>query len=163
MRYQQTLDGSAFSPPSTYLATPSAEVADMRQLYVDYDVYALIDNTLRRYHLEKYDGGFALDGAAGRRGHAARPRLPARDWLRHRPRRGGGSTSTTTSTTGSWASTRRTAPTSASGLPDRTSRPMDDVRGMYVIPGKVVKKQREPDTLVWVTPEGLYSSVLTLD
>ena len=38
---------------------------------------------------------------------------------------------------------------------------MKDVRGMYVIPGKVTKKQREPDTLVWITPEGIYSSVLT--
>ena len=37
---------------------------------------------------------------------------------------------------------------------------MDDVRGMYVIPGKAVKKQRDPDTLVWVTPEGIFSSVL---
>ena len=59
LRYQQTLDGSAFSPPSTYLATPSAEVADFGQLYVDFDVYALLDNTLRRYRLEKYDGGFS--------------------------------------------------------------------------------------------------------
>ena len=38
---------------------------------------------------------------------------------------------------------------------------MKDVRGMYVIPGKVTKKQREPDTLVWITPQGIYSSVLT--
>ena len=49
MRYQQTLDGSAFSEPSGYLATPSAEVADFGQLYVDFDVYALIEDTVRRY------------------------------------------------------------------------------------------------------------------
>ncbi len=40
---------------------------------------------------------------------------------------------------------------------------MHDVRGMYVIPGKVTKKQRQADTLVWLTPEGLFSSTLTLD
>jgi hypothetical protein len=40
---------------------------------------------------------------------------------------------------------------------------MHDVRGMYVIPGKVTKKQREADTLVWVTPEGVYSSALVLE
>ena len=41
MRYQQTLDGSAFSEPSPYLASQTAEVADFEQIYIDFDVYAL--------------------------------------------------------------------------------------------------------------------------
>jgi len=40
---------------------------------------------------------------------------------------------------------------------------MEDVRGMYVIPGKKTKKRRDPDTLVWITPEGLYESVLVTE
>ena len=60
MRYQQTLDGSAFVTPSAYLVTQAAEVADFDQLYVDFDVYALHDNDLRRYHYGRYDGGFTL-------------------------------------------------------------------------------------------------------
>ena len=43
MRYQPTLDGSAFTP-SDYLITQSDEVADFRQLYVDFDVYALVED-----------------------------------------------------------------------------------------------------------------------
>ena len=159
MRYQQTLDGSAFSPPSTYLATPSAEVADFGQIYVDFDVYALLDNTLRRYRLEKYDGGFALDeppdSADIRPGHdyrlvagsgsaATGGRAYLYDALHGRVV---GFQKADGAYIGQWA-------------PGPDEPQMQDVRGMYVIPGKVVKKQRDPDTLVWVTPQGMYSSVL---
>jgi hypothetical protein len=38
---------------------------------------------------------------------------------------------------------------------------------MYVIPGKVVRKKRQqthqPDTLVWVTPQGVFRALLTTD
>ena len=153
MRYQQTLDGSAFSPPSTYLATPSSEVADFAQIYVDFDVYALIDNTLRRYRLEKYDGGFALaeppDAGDLRPGHdyqivagagtaTSRGRLYLYDALHDRVV---GFDKEDGAYIGQWAP-----------APDEPQ--MDDVRGMYVIPGKAVKKQRDPDTLVWVTAGG---------
>jgi WD40 repeat protein len=159
MRYQQTLDGSAFSPPSTYLATPSSEVADFTQIYVDFDVYALLDNTLRRYRLEKYDGGFALDeppdGEDVRPGHDYRlvagsgsassgGRVYLYDALHARVV---GFEKAEGSYLGQWAP-----------APDEPQ--MDDVRGMYVIPGKTVKKKRDPDTLVWITPEGVFSSVL---
>ena len=44
---------------------------------------------------------------------------------------------------------------------------MDDVRGMYIVPGKVVRKRRQQtrqaDTLVWITPKGVYRAVLTLN
>jgi hypothetical protein len=161
MRYQQTLDGSAFSPPSAYLATASAEVADMTQLYVDYDVYALIQNSLRRYHLEKYDGSFALgelpDAEDIRPGHdyrlvagsgtaSSRGRLYLFDDLHDRVV---GFQKEDGAYLGQWA-------------PGPDGPQMHDLRGMYVIPGKVTKKQREADTLVWLTPEGLYSSVLAL-
>jgi len=159
LRYQQTLDGSAFSPPSNYLATPSSEVADFTQIYVDFDLYALIDNTLRRYRLEKYDGGFALeeppDAADVRPGHdyqlvagsgsaASGGRVYLYDALHDRVV---GFQKEDGRYIGQWA-------------PAAKDPQMDDVRGMYVIPGKTVKKRRDPDTLVWVTPEGIFSSVL---
>jgi hypothetical protein len=159
MRYQQTLDGSAFSPPSTYLATPSSEVADFSQIYVDFDVYALIDNTLRRYRLEKYDGAFALaeppDADDLRPGHdyqivagagtaTSGGRVYLYDALHDRIV---GFAKEDGAYIGQWA-------------PGPDEPQMDDVRGMYVLPGKVVKKQRDPDTLVWMTPEGIFSSVL---
>ena len=61
MRYQQTFDGSSFQEPSPYLASQAAEVADFEQLYIDFDVYALFENTLRRHTYGRYDGNFALD------------------------------------------------------------------------------------------------------
>jgi hypothetical protein len=159
MRYQQTLDGSAFSPPSTYLATPSSEVADFGQIYVDFDVYALIDDTLRRYRLEKYDGGFALeelpDDADIRPGHDFRivagagtatsgGRVYLYDALHGRVVGFGKEDG---AYIGQWAPG-----------PDEPS--MADMRGMYVIPGRMEKKRRDPDTLVWMTPQGIFSSVL---
>jgi hypothetical protein len=160
MRYQQTLDGSAFSPPSTYLATPSSEVADMAQIYVDFDVYALIDNTLRRYRLEKYDGAFALeeppDAADVRPGHdyqlvagsgsaTTGGRAYLYDALHDRVV---GFEKSDGSYIGQWAP-----------APDEPQ--MDELRGMFVIPGEMSRKQRDPDTLVWITPQGIYSSILS--
>ena len=38
---------------------------------------------------------------------------------------------------------------------------MDDVRGMYVIEGGTNKNgRRRDDTLVWVTPKGVYRALL---
>jgi hypothetical protein len=166
MRYQQTLDGSAFSEPSGYLTTPSAEVADVGQLYVDFDVYALIEDTVRRYEGGKYDGAFMLaeprDIEDLRPGHAyvrmagagtanSGGNLYLYDEVHHRIV---GFEKSDGSYLGQW-------------LPGEDGPQMDDLRGMYVIPGKVVKKRRqetrEPDTLVWMTPEGIYRSVLATD
>ena len=50
--------------------------------------------------------------------------------------------------------------------PGPRQQQMDDVRGMYVIPGKTTgkkKKVRQPDTLVWITPEGIFSSLLAME
>ncbi len=161
MRYQQTLDGSAFSPPTAYLATPTSDVAGFGQVYVDFDVYALVDDSLRRYSFEKYDGGFALDEPpdAGdvRPGHdyqlvagsgtaTTGGRVYVYDALHGRIV---GFDKEDGSYIGQWA-------------PGPDEAPMTDVRGMYVVPGKVTKKQRGPDTLVWMTPRGIYSSILTI-
>lgn len=162
MRYQQTLDGSSFVG-SGYLATPSSDVADFAQLYVDYDVYALMENSVRRYHIEKYDGAFALeeppDATDLRPGHDYR-RLTGRGTAASDGRlyiydaehgRVVGFSKADGSYVGQWA-------------PALGDESMEDLRGMYVIPGKVTRKKKQetraPDTLVWVTPTGLYRAVL---
>ena len=114
MRYQQTFDGSAFSRPSPYLATDTAEVSDFDQLYIDFDVYALIDNTLRRHEFGKYDGNFAVgdppDDGDLRPGHDYQI-------VAGSGRQGslGAPISTMPATSAWWPSTRPTATTSPNG------------------------------------------------
>jgi hypothetical protein len=162
MRYQQTFDRSAFSPPSPYLASQTAEVADFVQLYIDFDVYALIDNTLRRHTFGKYDGAFALgdppDGDDLRRGSdyqivagsgtsATNGRVYLYD---SRHDRIVGFSKADGSYLGQWA-------------PKIGGTEMADIRGMYVIPGDVNKKgKRKDDTLVWITPDGVFRAVLPI-
>lgn len=163
MRYQQTLDRSAFAAPTTYLASDTAEVADFEQLYIDFDVYALIDNNLRRHENGRYDGTFALgelpDDADVRRGHdytqvagSGRQNSLGRVYL-YDARHGRivGFDKSDGSYIGQW-------------LPMDDSGQMQDIRGMYVIEGKLNKKRnkRAEDSLVWITPEGLFSTKLAL-
>ena len=163
MRYTQTLDGSAFSAPTDYLASQTAEVAEFDQLYVDFDIYALFDNTLRRHAYGKYDGTFALDEMPDdgdiRPGHdfrlvsgsghsnslgrlyvydAAHSRVVAFD-----------------KDDGSYVAQWR---------PKGDGGEMDDVRGMYVIEGGLNKKgdRRKNDVLVWITPDGIYRTTLAV-
>jgi hypothetical protein len=162
IRYQPTLDGSSFSP-SDYLTTPSAEVTDFGQLYVDFDVYASFEDSVRRYQRGKYDGAFMLeeppDAGDLRPGHeyqrmagAGTSNTEGRLYLYDaQHQRVVGYSKTDGSYLGQWA-------------PDIEDESMDDLRGMYVIPGKVTRRKkqetRKPDTLVWVTPNGLYKAVL---
>ncbi len=160
MRYVQTLDGSAFSAPTAYLASQASEVADFDQLYVDFDVYALFDNTLRRHRYQKYDGTFALAD------------LPDDGDLRpgHDYRLVGGS-----GTSGSEGRvylydvkhgrvvgfSKSDGRYLAQWLPRGNGREMEDVRGMYVIEGGLTAKgKRRADKLVWVTPSGVYQTTL---
>ncbi len=163
MRYQQTLDRSAFSAPSSYLTSPTTEVADFDQLYIDYDVYALIDNGLRRHEFGKYDGTFALaeppDGEDLRPGHdyqlvsgSGRQSTLGRAYLYDtKYDRIIGFNKSDGSYLGQWK-------------PADDGGQMDDIRGMYVIEGRLNKKgtKRGMDTLVWITPDGLYSAKLEL-
>jgi hypothetical protein len=163
MRYQQTFDRSAFSKPSPYLATNTAEVADFKQLYIDFDVYALVDNTLRRHLYGKYDGGFALaeppDGEDLRPGHdyqlvagSGRQSSLGRAYLYDAKHdRIIGFSKADGSYLGQW-------------LPQDDGDQMDDIRGMYVIPGTLNKKgnKRGVDTLVWITPKGIFSTKLEM-
>ena len=162
MRYQQTFDGSAFSPPTPYLATQTAEVTDFEQLYIDFDVYALFDNTLRRHQFGKYDGGFALELP------------PDNDDLRR------GQDYTMVDGSGRASSAGRVYTydakhgrvvgfSKADGsylaqwLPRGEGTEMDDVRGMYVIEGGLNKRgRRRSDTLVWITPDGIYRVALNV-
>ena len=160
MRYQQTLDRSAFQEPTTYLVTPDALVNDFRQLYVDFDVYALVGDALRRYRFEKYDGGFAIaeppDLADIRPGHdyqliagAGSGSSGGRVYLYDAQfGRIVGFSKADGSYLGQW-------------VPGPDDPQMDDVRGMYVVAGKKTKKKKQaPDVLYWVSPEGVFQSTL---
>jgi hypothetical protein len=161
MRYQQTLDGSAFDEPAAYLASQTSEVADIDQLYIDYDVYALFDNTLRRHRYGKYDGSFTLgelpDDSDLRPGHEYRMvdgsgssvsmgRVYVYDALHGRVV---GFSKEDGRYLGQWR-------------PAGDGGEMDDVRGMYVVEGGLNKKgdKRRNDQLVWVTPDGIYRTTL---
>jgi hypothetical protein len=162
MRYQQTFDGSSFQEPSPYLASQATEVAAFEELYIDFDVYTLFENTLRRHVYGRWDGNFAIalppDDADLRPGHdyrlldgSGRSSSNGRAYLYDALHgRVVGFSKVDGSYLGQWQ-------------PAGEGDEMDDVRGMYVIDGGVVRKgKRKDDTLVWVTPAGLYRTTLTL-
>jgi hypothetical protein len=160
-RYQQTLDQSAFDAPSDYLVSQSSEVADMEQIYVDFNVYALIDNAVRKYIRGRYQGDFALalppDDADIRPGHdytrltgsasvSVDGRLYVYDALHERVI---GFSKDDGRYLGQWQA---------------AGSQLEDLRGMYVVDGATNRKRtkRKADTLYWVTPRGLYSAELKL-
>ena len=161
MRYQQTFDGSSLDEPTPLLASQASEVADFDQLHIDFDVYALFDDTLRRHTFGKYDGNFALgelpDEGDLRPGYDLRmvdgsgtQRSMGRAYLydaKHGrivgfDKEGG-------SYIGQWS-------------PKGEGTEMDDIRGMFVIEGGLNnrKTKRRTDTLVWITPAGIYKTSL---
>jgi len=155
VRYQPTLDRSSFQP-SDYLITKSDEVAKFRQIYIDFDLWALDDKGVQKYKNGRFEGGFMVadppDASDLRPGHdyalmsgtgtdaggrlflydAVWDRLVVFD-------------KATGDYLGQWA-------------PGPDSPSMEDLRGFYVIP----KTKQKPDTLVWLTPEGLYRAQLTI-
>jgi len=158
LRYQQAFDESSFTPPSEYLATASTWVDSAGQLYVDFDVYALFENTLRRHQYGKYDGTFQLEQSPDDQQPGPDYRLvdgsgrassEGRVYLYDARRdRIVGFSKVDGSDLGRWVS-------------DGTE--MDDIRGMYVIEGGLTRKgKRKKDTLVWVTPKGVYRAVLEM-
>jgi hypothetical protein len=163
MRYRQMFDGSSFEPPTPYLTTASAEVADIDQVYIDYDVYSLFDNTLRRYGFGKWEGDFTLaelpDDGDLRPGHqftmvegSGDQRTMGRAYIYDALHgRVVGFSKVDGRYLGQW-------------LPPGDGVEMTDVRGMYVIEGGLNKKgtRRKNDELVWVTPTGIYRTTLAL-
>ena len=164
MRYVQTMDGSGFDAPSALLASQSSEVADYDQLYIDFDVYALFDDTLRRHRYGKYDGAFSLaelpDDGDLRPGHEYRlvdgsgsATSMGRVYL-YDARHGRivGFDKEDGSYIGQW-------------LPQGDGGEMDDIRGMYVVEGGLTKKgdKRRNDKLIWITPSGIYQANLPVD
>jgi len=158
MRYQQSFDGRRFTPPSTYLASANPEIDKVERLFVDFDVFALIDQVLRRYAFGRWDGAFslgdvpALAGAQpvdfrlldGSRGAREEGRLYLYDAANRRiigfDRKGGD----------------YVAEWTAEGSQ------LDDVRGTYVTTERVEKKDQIHDTLSWITPQGLFQAPLTV-
>jgi hypothetical protein len=160
VRYLQSFDGTEFLEPDDYLASPTSDVAGYRDLYVDFDVYALLPETVRRYTYGNQDSGFVL---------GTPPTGPTGQAPDYRLIDGSG----TSSTLGRLylydaANARIVGFSKVDGryLGTWVARggEMDDIRGMFVIEGGTNEKvaQRRDDTIVWVTPEGVYRAVLTM-
>ncbi len=153
IRFQQTLGGSSFSAPSDYLVRPDAGVDDIEQLYLDFDLYALAGDEIQRYQYGRRDwmwtpqdagaGDYRLLAGSGRQ--SSEGRLYVYD---ARDDRIIGVAKADGSRVASWQT---------------GDGSMHDVRGMYVIEGGLNKKGvRKHDTLVWITPSGLYQARLRL-
>lgn len=164
MKYSQDFDGSSFAAPAPWLSSASSEVASIDQLYIDFDMYTLFDDTLRRYVAGKWDGSFDLaelpDDGDLRPGHDYRmvdgsgsDSSMGRAYL-YDAKHGRivGFDKVDGSYIGQW-------------YPKDDGTQMDDVRGMYVIEGGLnsKKNRRKPDQLVWITPEGMYRTTLAFD
>jgi hypothetical protein len=161
LRYIQTLDGSSFDEPSELLASQASEVADFDQLYIDFDLYALFDDSLRRYSYGRYDGSFALgdlpDDGDLRPGHdytivdgSGTQGTLGRVYLYDAAHgRIVGFDKADGAYIGQWT-------------PAGEGTEMDDVRGMYVVEGGLNAKgtKRRNDTLIWITPKGIYRATL---
>jgi hypothetical protein len=155
IRYQPTLDQSAFGPPGDYLITQSDEVSLFRQLHIDGDVWALDDEGVQKYTTGRFEGGFMLaeppDASDVRPGHdyqlisgtgtdsSGRLYLYDSVWDR---------LIVFDKASGDYVGQWITGP----GGPS-----MKEMRGFLVIP----KSKQKPETLVWLTPEGLYRAQLT--
>ena len=156
LRYEQTLDRSAFTP-SPYLITESDEVKNFRQLYIDFDLWALDEKGVQKYKNGRYEGGFMIadppDASDLRPGHdyalvsgtgndvgGGRLFLYDSVWDRLVV-----FDKATGDYLGQWA-------------PGPDGPSMEDMRGFYVVP----KTKQKPESVVWLTPEGLYRAELTI-
>jgi hypothetical protein len=157
LRFQPTFDGSAFNVPNDYLVTDSDEVVDFRQLHIDTDLYALTPNGVQQYKSGRFQGGFAL------------AELP--DAADLRP----GSDYRLIAGTGTAASggllylydalwDRVVVFDKAVGgyvrqwIPGPDAPSMAETRGLVVVPGA----KKRPDTLYWLTPEGVFEARLAI-
>jgi hypothetical protein len=160
VRYQQSFDGTEFLEPDDYLATPTSDVAGYRDLYMDFDVYALLPETVQRYISGHPDSGFVL---------GTPPTSPTGQVPDYRLIDGSGrATSLGRLYLYDAASARIVGFSKVDGRHLGTwvagAGEMDDIGGMFVIEGGTNEKvtQRRDDTIVWVTPEGVYRAVLTM-
>ena len=163
MKYTQDFDGSSFAAPGPWLSSPSSEVADIDQIYIDFDVYTLFDDTLRRYEFGKWDGSFELgalpDDGDLRPGHeftmvdgsGSQSSLGRAYLYDAKHGRIVGFDKRDGSYIGQW-------------YPRGGGQEMADVRGLYVIEGGLNNKKtkRKNDQLVWITPDGIYRTTLAV-
>ena len=133
------------------------------RLYIDFDMYTLFDDTLRRFVAGKWDGNFELaalpDDGDLRPGHDYRlvdgsgsDSSMGRAYV-YDAKHGRivGFDKVDGSYLGQW-------------YPKDDGIQMDDVRCMYVIEGVLNSKRtkRNPDQIVWVTPYGIYRTTLAV-
>jgi hypothetical protein len=145
--------------PSRYLVSSDAWVDRADQIHVDPDMYVLADGRVQRYRFGRLDGSFVLRAStpangvetdyrlmAGSRDSSSKGRLYLYDAAN---RVVVGFDKENARPVGSW--------TPAIGSPE-----LGDVRGMVIVGAKHrrLPGTPEPDSLVWITPEGLFAAEL---
>jgi hypothetical protein len=155
VKYIPELGGSGFSDWNPYLASDNEDVANFKDLYVDKSLFTLSsDNMARHYGGRVYDYKLATppDDDDMRPGHDYRF---VAAWNSHfyvydaRWSRVLVFDGLSGDYLEQWQTTGRVPP-------------MNDLRGMYIVEPSGNKKNA-PATLVWLSPTGLYQSVLTDD
>lgn len=151
VRYRMVAETSDFLPPRAMLAHPDAELTEAVDLYADPSLYVLLPDSVSRVSSEGLLDEFVLEAPSGGAdfrfldgiGTNGSGRLFVYDAARSRileyAKRDG-------ALLGAW--------TTGLGQPA-----MDDVRGMAAVAGS----QDGPPALAWMTPEGIFESVLSTD
>lgn len=150
LRYTPELGGSGFSDVGGYLATDNEDVSSFTDLFVDQSLFALTkDNLVRHYggRVQDYELATPPDDDDMRPGHEYafvaeyNDRFYVYDskWSR---------VLIFDRATGDYVEQWQTA----GRVP-----PMADLVGMYLV---APNRKENPPTLVWMSPDGLYSSVL---
>ena len=155
LRYTPELGGSGFSDVGDYLASDNEDVGSMRDLYVDQSLFTLSSDNLARHYggrVQDFKLAKPPDDRDMRPGHDYRyvsewnDRFYVYDikWSR---------VLVFARATGDYIEQWQTI----GRVP-----PMDDLRGMYMV-DPTSNKKGAPPTLVWLSPSGLYTSVLVDD
>jgi hypothetical protein len=153
LRYTPELGGSGFSDVSPYLATDNEDVSSFRDLYVDQSLFSLSSENLVRHYggrIQEFELETPPDDRDMRPGHDYafvaeyddKFYVYDKKWSRVIVfNRASGAYIE------QWQTTGRVPP-------------MADLVGMYIVPPN---RKENPPTLVWMSPDGLYQSVLVND
>jgi hypothetical protein len=155
LRYRPTFDRSSFQLPEGYLVT-GRDVTRFRQLHIDSDIFVLAeDDSVLRFEIGRYPGQFAIHEPPD-----AGDLRPGHDYRLVTGTGTAGSGGTLYLYDALWgriiAFSKVDGSYQGQWVPGTGDRSMEDIRGMYVVAGK----KKDPDRLLWTTPEGVFESAL---
>jgi hypothetical protein len=162
-RYASTLDGRGFSDVTEWLATDNEDVSSFRDLYIDGNIYTLTSNNVIRHYdqrVQEYELETPPDDADLRPGQDYRFIGESDEGTEGETQQGDDKFYIYDA---KWKRILAFNQLSGQYLEQwstvGSTPPMADLRGMYVIEGN----KQNPATIVWLTPKGLYTSLLEAD